>query len=92
MCEKKAGEPGWGWRALGALGRSRQGSPATFLFLLRGCHRGLTSSGPSGSWNLCRERENHEPLGLPESAGLYSTSRDEELKHRRVGRELLREV
>ncbi|KAL2306172.1 hypothetical protein Nmel_004084, partial [Mimus melanotis] len=23
----------------------------------RGCHRGLTSSGPSGSWNLCRERE-----------------------------------
>lgn len=39
------------------LGRSRQGSPATFLFLLRGCHQDLTSSGPSGSWNLWRERE-----------------------------------
>lgn len=58
MCEKRAEEPCWGWRVLGAvLGRSRQGSPATFLFLLRGCHRGLTSSGPSGSWNLCRDRE-----------------------------------
>lgn len=39
------------------LGRSRQGSPATFLFLLRGCHRDLMSSGPSGSWNLWQERE-----------------------------------
>lgn len=43
---------------------------------------------------MWREGENHEPFELPESAGLYSRSRgkDEELKHSRVGRKLLREV
>lgn len=60
------------------LGRSRQSSPATSLFLLRGCHRGLTSSRPSGSWDLRREGENSELLGLWEDMELLSRSRGED--------------
>lgn len=76
VCETSAGSPA---EPGALLGRSRRGSPATFLFLLRGCHRGPTSSGPSGSWNLCRERERAmSRAGLLESAGLCATARGED--------------
>lgn len=41
---------------------------------------------------MVREGENHELVGLLESAGLYSSPRgeDEELERHRVGNELLR--